>query len=69
MKKQHLKSTLRVHKISIASLNKNEMDAIVAGGPKRSIRLNGDCLYSRNHYTQCTSGDKYSRASVCVECS
>ncbi len=68
MKKHHLNGKLSIHKTNIARLDAQQMEAIVAGGPKRSIRLNGDCIYSRNHYTQCTSADKYSRTSICVEC-
>ncbi|MEM6718780.1 MAG: class I lanthipeptide [Bacteroidota bacterium] len=66
MKKQ-MKS-LSINKMNVANLNVTEMQAVVAGGPKRSIKKEGDCRYSRNHYTQCTEGNNYSRSSVCVEC-
>jgi hypothetical protein len=68
MKKQKLKSKLNVNKMVVASLDFKQMNAIVAGGPKRSIRLEGECHYSRNHYSQCTEGERHSKASICVEC-
>ncbi|WP_420572777.1 hypothetical protein [Kordia sp.] len=69
MKKRNVKQKLSIYKMNIADLNLKQMQEVVAGGPRRSIKNDGECWYSRHHYTQCTSGDKYSLPSVCVECS
>ena len=65
--KKHIKK-LSINKMNVANLSTEQMASLLAGGPKRSIRLEGECRYSRNHYTQCTEGDRYSRPSICVEC-
>lgn len=77
MKKVQISGLLSIEKESVYRLNNSQMGSLVGGvepvntdtdpveGPKRSRRLNSDCVYSRNHLTQCDS-DSYSRASVCI---
>jgi hypothetical protein len=53
----------------IGGLNLAPLDPAEAEGPARSKRLDGDCNYSRQHYTQCCEGERYSRPSICTICS
>ena len=62
---KQIKKKLTLRKINLASLNQEEMNEIIAGGLRRSQRRNGDCNYSRNHYTHCTEADHHSHPSQC----
>lgn len=64
-------ASLTIDHDTVVSLNERQMDEIVdtmigaAMGPRRSRRLEGDCRYSRNHYTQCGEGERHSRSGRC----
>jgi len=66
MKKIEL-GKLKLNKNIVAKLNDNEMISLNGGGVARSRRRDGDCRYSRNNYTQCTSANKISKSGACCQ--